>query len=86
MFPLIKSPSRILKHPRRTIVDAILSMVRSGCSSRQLPADFPPWQTVCWQFQQWEKRQITERILEELREQVALQGGRAAPECAARQC
>jgi transposase len=76
MLPLIKSPGRIPKHPRRAIVDAILYVVRSGCSWRQLPVDFPPWQTVYWQFQQWEKRQVTERILEELREQVRVREGR----------
>src|SRR4051812_10851407 len=76
MLPLIKSPGRIPKHPRRAIVDAILYVVRSGCSWRQLPVDFPPWQTVYWQFQQWEKRQVTERILQELREQIRLAEGR----------
>jgi transposase len=78
MLPLIKEPGRIPKHPRRAIVDAILYVVRSGCSWRQLPVDFPPWQTVYWQFQQWEQRQVTERILEELREQLRLAEGRDA--------
>ncbi|GAA4973215.1 IS5 family transposase [Actinoplanes utahensis] len=78
MLPLVKPPGRIPKHPRRAIVDAILYVVRSGCSWRQLPVDFPPWPTVYWQFQQWEKRQVTERILEELREQVRLAEGRDA--------
>jgi transposase len=78
MLPLIKSPGRIPKHPRRAMVDAILYVVRSGCSWRQLPIDFPPWQTVYWQFQQWEKRQVTERIVEELREQLRLAEGREA--------
>ncbi len=78
MLPLIKSPGRILKHPRRAIVDGILYVVHSGCSWRQLPVDFPPWQTVYWQFQQWEKRQVTERILAELREQLRLAEGREA--------
>src|SRR3954466_15691525 len=64
MLPLIKSPGRIPKHPRRAIVDAILYVVGSGCSWRQLPVDLPPWQTVYWQFQQWEKRQVTERRFE----------------------
>jgi transposase len=76
MLPLIKSPGRIPKHPRRAVIDAILYVVRSGCSWRQLPADFPPWQTVYWQFQQWEQRQVTERILEELREQARIAEGR----------
>ncbi|WP_369009924.1 transposase [Actinoplanes cyaneus] len=53
MLPLIKSPGPIPEHPRRAMVDAILYVVRSGCSWRQLPVDFPPWQIVYWQFQQW---------------------------------
>src|SRR4029434_6724542 len=76
MLPLIKSPGRIPKHPRRAIVDAILYVVRSGGACRHMRVDSPPWQTVYWQFQQWEKRRVTERILEELREQVRLQQGR----------
>ena len=46
MLPLIKEPGRIPKHSFRDIVDAILYIDRSGCSWRQLPVDFPPWQTV----------------------------------------
>ncbi|WP_203811293.1 transposase [Paractinoplanes tereljensis] len=44
MLPLIKEPGRIPKRPFRDIVDAILYIDRSGCSWRQLPVDFPPWQ------------------------------------------
>ncbi|MFF4121575.1 transposase [Streptomyces sp. NPDC001714] len=29
------------KHPQRRIVDAIFYVVRTGCSWRQLPKDFP---------------------------------------------
>ncbi|MGW4467870.1 IS5 family transposase [Micromonospora sp. NPDC004704] len=76
LLPLIKEPGRVPKHPRRDVVDAILYVVRNGCSWRQLPVDFPPWQTVYWQFRQWEKRQVTERILDLLREEVRLVEGR----------
>ena len=34
------------QQPRRAVVDVILYVVRTGCSWRQLPTDFPPWQTV----------------------------------------
>ncbi|MFD1322247.1 transposase [Micromonospora sonneratiae] len=43
--PLLPPPrpgGRPEKHPRRAIVDAILYVVRTGCSWRQLPIDFPP--------------------------------------------
>ena len=76
MLPLIKEPGRIPKHPFRDIMDAILYIDRSGCSWRQLPVDFPPWQTVYGWFRQWKRRGVTERILEELREQIRLAEGR----------
>ncbi len=76
MLPLIKEPGRIPKHPFRDILDAILYLDRSGCSWRQLPVDFPPWQTVYGWFKQWKARGVTERIMEELREQVRWAEGR----------
>jgi transposase len=76
MLPLIKEPGRIPKHPFRDIVDAILYIDRSGCSWRQLPVDFPPWQTVYGWFRQWKARGVTERILQELREQIRVAEGR----------
>lgn len=78
MLPLIKEPGRVPKWPRRDTVDAILYVVRTGCSWRQLPADFPPWQTVYGQFRQWQQRRVTERIVTLLREELRLAGGRDA--------
>src|SRR3954465_15512787 len=76
MLPLIKSPGRIPKHPRRAIVDAILYVVRTGCSWRQLPVDFPPWPTVYWYFVRWEDEDLTERMLAILRRRVRAGHGR----------
>jgi transposase len=79
--PLLPPPGeggRPEKHPRRDVVDAILYVVRTGCSWRQLPADFPPWQTVYWYFARWEEQRATPRLLDALRRQVRLAEGRAA--------
>jgi len=79
--PLLPPPGeggRPEKHPRREVVDAILYVVRTGCSWRQLPTDFPPWQTVYWYFARWEERRVTLRLLDALRQQVRLADGRAA--------
>jgi transposase len=57
-------------------VDAILYVVRTGCSWRQLPVDFPPWPTVYWHLNRFNDRSVTERILDELREQVRIAHGR----------
>jgi transposase len=44
----VKPGGRPAKHDRRRIVEAILYLTRTGCSWRQLPHDFPPWDTVYW--------------------------------------
>jgi transposase len=76
LLPAVKTGGRPEKHPRRAIVDAILYVVRTGCSWRQLPADFPPWQTVYWYFTRWEEQKVTEAMLAALREQLRVQQGR----------
>jgi transposase len=76
LLPAPKTGGRPEKHPRRTIVDAILYVVRTGCSWRQLPADFPPWETVYWYFTRWEQAKATEKILATVREQLRVAEGR----------
>ena len=80
MLPLIKEPGRIPKHPFRDVVDAIFYLDRSGCSWRQLPVDFSPWQTVYGWFGQWKARGVTERDPRGVREQVRpAEGSEAQP-------
>ena len=67
LLPAVNTGGRPEKHPRRAIVDAILYLVRTGCSWRQLPTDFPPWQTVYWHFTSWEQATVTEKILAAVR-------------------
>jgi transposase len=76
LLPPVRTGGRPEKHARRAVVDAILYVVRAGCSWRQLPADFPPWQTVYWYFNQWEQAKVTEKILPVVRTQLRVQEGR----------
>src|SRR5680860_94393 len=54
--------------PRRSIVDAILYVVRTGCSWRQLPVDFPPWQTVYGLVSTWRDDGTLDEIHNRLRD------------------
>lgn len=80
--PLLPEPTRHPrggrreKHPRRAVVDAILYVVRTGCSWRQLPGDFPPWQTVYWYFVRWEEQNATVAVLDALRGRLRVAEGR----------
>lgn len=49
----VAGPGRPPRHARRTIVDAIAYVVRSGCAWRMLPRHFPKWQTVYAAFREW---------------------------------
>jgi putative transposase len=47
--PLLPSPARIgrpRRHSLRTIMHAILYLLRAGRTWRLLPAELPPWRTV----------------------------------------
>ncbi|GAC1529573.1 MAG: hypothetical protein NVS2B16_36860 [Chloroflexota bacterium] len=61
---------------RREILDAIGYAVRTGCSWRQLPHDFPPWQTIYHYVRLWRIDGTWERIHDVLREQIREQAGR----------
>lgn len=55
------------KYPRRQMLDACIYVLRSGCSWRMLPKDFPPWQAVYRTFRRWLARGLFERMYDELR-------------------
>jgi putative transposase len=77
--PLIPLPSTLGRVPtveRRAIVNAILYVLRSGCSWRMLPHDYPCWQTVYYYFRQWQREGIWDQVLATLHMQVRVQQGR----------
>ncbi|WP_306371674.1 IS5 family transposase [Nocardiopsis sp. CC223A] len=76
LLPPANTSGRPEKHPRREVVDAILYVVRTGCSWRHLPTDLPPWQTVYWHFTRWKEAGVTDRITAALRRQVRSAAGR----------
>jgi putative transposase len=62
MIPSFKGFGRPPIHPRRRIVEAILYLVKTGCQWRQLPHDFPAWQTVYDYFSRWRRNELWQRI------------------------
>jgi putative transposase len=60
----------------RQVVNGILYLVRSGCSWRMLPKDFPPYTTVYEYYSRWRKDGTVIRIHDALRRQVRVESGR----------
>ena len=83
LIPAVKSGGRPAIHTRREIVDGILYVLRTGCSWRSLPHDFPVWQTVYDYFRLWRLDGTWERIHDALRDQVRVAAGREVSPSAA---
>ncbi|MCS6773775.1 MAG: transposase, partial [Thermoflexales bacterium] len=49
-------------HSPRQILNAILYVLRTGCSWRMLPHDFPAWKTVYHYFRRWRRDGTWERL------------------------
>jgi putative transposase len=76
---LIPAPlpgGRPAKYERREILNAIFYLLRSGCSWRDLPHDFPPHKSVNGYYNRWRDEGLFERINEVLRKEVRQQLGR----------
>ena len=63
-------------HTRRSLVDGILYVVKTGCQWRMLPSDFPPWQTVYGYFRRLSQTGVWEKVLAELVKTRRLKSGR----------
>ena len=63
-------------HGLREILDAVFYVLKSGCSWRLLPKDFPPWKTVYDWFRRWRIDGTFERLNAELRERLRVRLGR----------
>jgi len=76
LVPKAKSGGRPATYRRREIVNAILYVLRTGASWRQLPHDLPPWLLVYLYFRAWRHDGIWDRIHNKLRDDLRVAEGR----------
>lgn len=76
LLPPAKTGGRTRRVEVREIVNAIFYLLRTGCSWRMLPQDFPKWQTVYTYFRDWKEDGTWQKANEVLRRKVRLQEGR----------
>jgi transposase len=53
---------RPLKHSKREILSAILYVLRTDCTWRDLTGDFPYWEAVYKQLQRWKNQRLFEKL------------------------
>lgn len=60
------------KHSLRTIWNAIMYLVKTGCQWRMLPNDFPKWELVYYYYSQWANAEDFDLLLSKLRDKIRL--------------
>jgi putative transposase len=84
MIPKSKEGGRERLHAERELINAMLYLLKSGCSWRMLPHDFPPSKTVYHYFNTWSKAKVFEKINLKLRMDLRkLEGREDDPSAAA---
>jgi len=75
-IPGVKPGGRPRSVDVREVVNGVLYLVRTGCSWRQLPHDFPPWGTVHYYYRRFRISGVWQKIHEALRDKVRVADGR----------
>lgn len=76
LIPKTRPGGRPESHTRRELVNAMLYVLRNGCTWRSLPHDLPAWSTVYSYFRKWRLSGLWEQINDALRPQVRSAAGR----------
>lgn len=76
-IPEIKEGPQVSKHDRRSIVNAILYVNKTGVPWRYLPHDYPPWKTVSDYFYQWRDDGTWEKAVNAMRPKARAAVGRS---------
>ena len=76
LIPPAKSGGRPRELDMRSVVNALLYVLVTGCQWRMLPREYPAWQSVYTYFGQWRDDGTWQRIHDTLRAQVRQRAGR----------
>ena len=76
LLPRKQGSGHVQVLPLRSIVNACLYVVRTGCQWRMLPKNYPKWQIVYYHFAKWRREHVWEDVLSALREEQRVKSGR----------
>jgi putative transposase len=76
MIPPAEPGGRDREVDMREVFNGILYLIRTGCSWRQLPHDFPPWGTVHYYYRRFRLDGTWQVIHDKLREKVRRKVGK----------
>ena len=80
LLPKVKERGTKRKHAKRSLMDAIFYLAKTGCQWRYIPSDYPPWQSVYRFFKDLEFRGVFDQLNDSLRKEIRkLEGRKESP-------
>ncbi len=76
LVPEPKTGGRPTSWSRRSVLNGLFYLLRSGCPWRMIPREYPPWQTLYRYFRAWQESHVWESINTCLREHLRIGAGR----------
>jgi transposase len=67
--PFLPIKRRPPTYTDKSVLNAVLYMLSSGCSWRQLPREYGRWHTIYTRFKRWSDAGVMDRVLHELQRQ-----------------
>ena len=67
---------RSRKHEKRTLVNAVFYIIKTGCQWRFLPKEYPSWKTVYSFYMRAKTKGIWEKMMNDLVEKSRIKAGR----------
>lgn len=80
--PLLPQSGKLGRPPRysrRVMLNAMMYVVRSGCTWRMMPKEFPHWRLVYYYFAKWQSLGVWQRLNDALRDRVRVKAGKKKP-------
>lgn len=71
----LDATGRKRKYSLRSVWNALMYIVKTGCQWRMLPSDFPQWQLVYYYYRKWVDEELFDRLLDKLRGKVRVRKG-----------
>jgi putative transposase len=63
------------KFSLRSVWNALMYIVKTGCQWRMLPKEFPKWQLVYYYYRKWVEAELFDMLLDKLRSKVRVSKG-----------
>ena len=66
----------VRKHDRRSLINGVLYVIKTGCQWRYLPVNYPPWKSVYSFYKRAKDKGIWESMMKDLVEKSRVKMGR----------